>query len=106
MLRGCAFGPPPLRRNLLSTLLPRAYVERPRLVLTLYTHPTQSNPSQKNRTKLVARNVPVGPGKEDYVRTLEAVRDGGCGANGGASDARVPVVLLPGYGAGACFFWR
>lgn len=50
--------------------------------------------------------MPVGPGKEDYVRTLEAVRDGGCGANGGASDARVPVVLLPGYGAGACFFWR
>lgn len=67
------------------------------------------------RARVTARNVPVGPGKDDYVRTLEvsappaqppAAEAGARSPSSGGGDARVPVVLLPGYGAGACFFWR
>lgn len=58
------------------------------------------------KTPVVARDVPVGPGQEEYVRTLEAhppPSDAGATA---AAEARPPVVFLPGYGAGALFFWR
>lgn len=68
------------------------------------------------------RDVPVGPGSDNYLRTIEVLSGGAGGALAGsgataagapaaaggaaAAAARVPVVLLPGYGAGACFFWR
>ncbi|KAI8474553.1 MAG: Alpha/Beta hydrolase protein [Monoraphidium minutum] len=54
-------------------------------------------------SKVVARNVPVGPGSEDFVRTLEVAPGGGSASSGGAQP---PVVYLPGYGAGSLFLWR
>lgn len=51
------------------------------------------------KTPLTARDVKVGDIKNAYMRTIE-VHGAGADADG------VPVVLLPGYGAGACFFWR
>lgn len=51
--------------------------------------------------------MPVGPGPEDYLRTLEVQSPSASGGSGGPAAAKgPPVVLLPGYGAGACFFWR
>ena len=39
--------------------------------------------------------MPVGPGRQQYMRTITA----------GAEDSP-PMVLLPGYGAGAAFYFR
>lgn len=47
------------------------------------------------RTKLQAEDVQVGPHKEEYLHTLI-----------GGSDDKVPVVIMPGYGAGSGFWFR
>ncbi|KXZ42499.1 hypothetical protein GPECTOR_141g697 [Gonium pectorale] len=43
-----------------------------------------------------ARDVRVGPGKEDYLHTL----------SGGPGNVDPPVVMMPGYGAGVGFYYR
>lgn len=53
------------------------------------------------KSKVTARDVPVGSGPKDYMRTIEVHHEGSSSAPGS-----LPVVMLPGYGAGACFFWR
>ncbi|GBG00298.1 1-acylglycerol-3-phosphate O-acyltransferase-like [Raphidocelis subcapitata] len=76
------------------------------------------------RSRVAARSVPVGPGPQDYLRTLEVEPPGGdaapapgkaaaaatdasaAAAAASGDGARLPVVLLPGYGAGAAFWWR
>ncbi|GFR44731.1 hypothetical protein Agub_g6057, partial [Astrephomene gubernaculifera] len=45
---------------------------------------------------LTARDVRIGPGKEDYLHTLQ----------GGPDSVDPPVVLMPGYGAGVGFYYR
>jgi hypothetical protein len=69
---------------------------------------------------VIARNVPVGPGPDEYLRTVEVLAPtaeataaagksaaaAAAAAAAGSSAKGPPVVLLPGYGAGAAFFWR
>lgn len=45
---------------------------------------------------LQASDVPVGPGREDFLHTL----------SGGQQGVDPPVVMMPGYGAGVGFYYR
>lgn len=74
--------------TLATALLSITCIARPETVHSILSH-------LACRAQLSVANTPVGQGKQDYVHSIH-----------GGSASAPPLVCLPGYGAGAAFFFR